>query len=126
MKLLVHKGTDEILMLADEIEEIGPANDQDNNMLYELKWNDQNNSTFYKGKCYIYDTGDDPIVNEELSLADLPGNYCIEDGCIVMKSNYSLTEIKNVKRDTTRLISMLEVSILDLLYELSLLQLGIK
>lgn len=125
MKLLVHEGTDEILFLADDIEELGPANDANNNNIYELKYNDKD-SIFHHGKCYIYDTGDDPIINQELLEADIPGNYCIEDGNIVMKAAYSLSEIKKVKRDTAKLINMLEVGQLNLLYEMSLLQLGFK
>ena len=127
MKLLVHQGTDEILFLADDIEDLGRIeNDQNDDSMYKLIYHEKNTpEEYYKGKCYIYDTGDDPIINKELMEANLPGEYCIQDGNIILKPGYAMTEIKSVKRNTERLISILEVNQLELLYELSLLQLGI-
>lgn len=128
MKLLVGKDSDLIMAIAYDIDILQTNYPENSNeRVYLLK--DEKGLVYddpIQGEFYIYDTGNDPVIDKELKEADLPGRYCIENGEICMKDAYSLNEIRQVKRDVAYIINTLELNQIELMYELSLLQLGLS
>lgn len=126
MKILVDKNTDTIVGLSYDIEEQVPKDNENDLHIFILKDKQKNTIKRFKGEYYIFDTGDDSVIEKELMEADLSdGLYCIQDGDIVLKNAYSLNEIRKVKREVEYIKNTLEINQLELLYELSLLQLGL-
>lgn len=131
MKVLVDAYTNTILNIAYDIEET-PLDDndpeeQEAKKIYQLKdENEQPIGIPFAGQCYIYDTGDNEVINKELREAELPGKYLIEDGNIVVQENCIMNELKKVKRDASYIINTLELNQVELMYELSLIQLGLN
>ena len=125
MKILAGADDGYILAIGEDVELIG-TDDSTEEDIYRFK---DKNGKFYgdahQGKFIIFDTGDDEVLNKELMEAELPGNYCIEDGRIIIKQAASLNMIREVKRDVSYIINTLELNQLEILYELSLLQLGL-
>ena len=131
MKVLVDSYTDTILSIAYDIDEItlqeANSEDEEPKKIYQLKdENEQPIGIPFAGQCYIYDTGNNEVINKELREAELPGKYLIEDGNIVVQENCIMNELKKVKRDATYIINTLELNQVELMYELSLLQLGLN
>ena len=129
MKLLVDKSNDLIVALAYDINKTSASkyNPDRDYAYYSCKDKDGNmipNKAF-EGAYYIYDTGNDKVIEKELLNANIPGDYAIEDGRIVTKGSYSLDEIRKVKREVSYIKNTLEINQLDLLYEISLMQLGL-
>ena len=128
MKILVNKIDDSIVDLAYDIDITHNEDENsDGETIFQLKdeYGQIIPNKSYGGEYYIFDTGDDEVINKELMEAELPGLYCIEDGCIILKGAYSLNEIRKVKRDVSYIANTLELNQLEILYELSLLQLGL-
>ena len=123
MKVLVNKITNEIMFISNDIElrEVDGTND----MCYCLKNEAGEEFDHIVGDYYIFDTGENEELAEELANLENPGLYCIVDGVVKSKNDYILCEINRAKRETTELIKDLELNQIELLYEMSLLQLGL-
>ncbi len=130
MKILVDNSTDLVVALAFEIDKSpsSKSNSDKDYAYYSCK--DKHGNMIpnkgFEGSYRIYDTGNDKVIEKELLNATIPGDYYIEDGKLVTKGSYSLNEIRKVKREVSYIKNTLEINQLDLLYEISRMQLGLS
>ena len=126
MKLLVQKEDDNTIeAMAYDIEEI--IDPESHEYIYILK--DEKGIPIgnpYTGNYYIFDIGNDEVLIDELKhVVDIHW-YCVEDGCIKLKGSTSLNEIREVKRMVNYIKNTIELNELELLYQISLLILGLE
>lgn len=125
MKLLVAHDHDIINALAYDIEDI---EDPDT---HEHMWQLIDEQGIPYGDPYDYDNYyvyvvDDPYIIDELKNVPEITKYCIQGGRIVYLEDYSLDEIKRLKREVEKMRDNLEVTQVEMLYDISLLILGLE